>query len=149
MIDRDLAELYGIETRVLKQAVRRNKERFPEDFMFELNDREFTNWRSQIVTSNPDKIGLRYNPYAFTEQGVAMLSSILNSPRAVEINILIMHAFVRLRQVIADNKDLAYLFKELKRKVDRHNTEIGIIIKTIEKMVAIEKKPKRRIGFNV
>jgi hypothetical protein len=88
MLDRDLAELYGVETTVLKQAVRRNIKRFPEDFMFELTKEEFENWRSQFVTSNRDKMGLRYRPMAFTEQGVAMLSSVLNSDRAIQVNIL-------------------------------------------------------------
>jgi len=87
MLDRDLAELYGVETRILKQAVRRNKERFPDDFMFELSQEEFKNWRSQSVISNSDKMGLRYPPMAFTEQGVAMLSSVLNSKRAIQVNI--------------------------------------------------------------
>ncbi len=90
MLDRDLAELYGIETKVLKQAVRRNIKRFPDDFMFELTKEEFENWRSQFVTSNRDKMGLRYKPMAFTEQGVAILSSVLRSERAIEVNIAIM-----------------------------------------------------------
>ena len=89
MLDRDLAELYGVETKVLKQAVRRNIKRFPGDFMFELTKKEFENWRSQFVTSNSDKMGLRYKPMAFTEQGVAMLSSVLHSNRAIEVNIAI------------------------------------------------------------
>ena len=89
MLDRDLAELYGVETKVLKQAVRRNIKRFPDDFMFELTKEEFENWRSQFVTSNSDKMGLRYKPMAFTEQGVAMLSSVLHSNRAIEVNIAI------------------------------------------------------------
>jgi len=87
MLDRDLAELYGVKTKALKQAVRRNITRFPEDFMFELTKEEFTNWRSQFVTSNHDKMGLRYSPMVFTEQGVAMLSSVLNSDRAIQVNI--------------------------------------------------------------
>ena len=147
MIDRDLAELYGINTKKLKQAIKRNFERFPDDFMFELTKDELNKWRSQFVTSNSDRMGLRWRPYAFTEQGVAMLSSVLNSPRAIEINILIMRAFVKLRKVLASNKDLTYLFKELKNKVDKHDTEIGLIIRTIEKMIEVEKKPTKRIGF--
>ena len=149
MIDRDLAELYGVETRVLKQAVRRNRKRFPPDFMFEMKKDELSKWRSQFVMSNSDKMGLRWEPYAFTEQGIAMLSGILNSPRAVEVNIAIMRAFVRLRKVLAANKDLTYLFKELKHKVDQQDVEIGLIIRTIEKMIAVEQKPKTKIGFNV
>ena len=148
MIDRDLAELYGVETRVLKQAVKRNNDRFPADFMFELSRDELKKWRSQFVMSNSAKMGLRRRPYAFTEQGVAMLSGILNSPRAVEVNIMIMRAFVKLRKVLAANKDLSYLFKELKQKVNQHDAEIGLIIRTIEKMISSEPKSKRKIGFS-
>jgi len=100
MTDRDLADLYGVKTKALKQAVRRNLERFPSDFMFEMKNEEFVNWRSQFVTSNSDKMGLRYRPMVFTEQGVAMLSSVLRSKRAVEINILILRAFVRIRELL-------------------------------------------------
>jgi len=92
LLDRDLAELYGVETKALKQAVRRNIKRFPDDFMFELSKEEFENWRSQFVTSNSDKMGLRYRPMTFTEQGIAMLSSVLRSNRAIEVNIAIMRA---------------------------------------------------------
>ncbi len=110
MIDRDLAELYGTETKVLNQAVKRNIERFPEDFMFQLNEEEFINWRSQFVTSNSDKMGLRRPPYAFTEQGVAMLSSVLKSPTAVDVNIKIMRAFVAMRHFFQNN---AQVFSEI------------------------------------
>ena len=101
MLDRDLAEMYGVQTKVLNQAVKRNIERFPEDFMFQLTSEETNNWRSQFVTSNSIKMGLRRNPYAFTELGVAMLSSILSSKLAIQININIMRAFVAVRQIIA------------------------------------------------
>ena len=105
MLDRDLAELYGVETKVLKQAVRRNINRFPEDFMFTLNKEEFINWRSQIVTSNSsDKMGLRYSPFAFTEHGILMLSSVLKSPRAVAVNIHIMRVFVQMRKTLLTHK---------------------------------------------
>ncbi|WP_236582090.1 ORF6N domain-containing protein [Sphingobacterium spiritivorum] len=100
ILDRDLAQLYNVETRVLKQAVRRNIDRFPEDFMFEMSDRELQDWRSQNVISNSDKKGLRYSPFCFTEQGVAMLSSVLNSKPAIHINIQIMRIFTRLRQLL-------------------------------------------------
>jgi len=93
MLDRDLAVLYGVETKVLNQSVKRNIERFPEDFMFQLSDEEFINWKSQFVTSNSDKMGLRKKPYAFTQNGIAMLSSILNSKRAIQVNIQIMRTF--------------------------------------------------------
>ncbi len=101
MIDRDLAEIYGVETRVLNQAVKRNSERFPVDFMFQLSELEFQNWKSQIVISNTVNMGLRKRPYVFTELGVAMLSSVLNSKTAIQINMGIMRAFVAIRQSIA------------------------------------------------
>ena len=106
ILDRDLAALYGVETRVLKQAVRRNLKRFTNDFMFQLSKEEFINWRSQFVMSNADKMGLRIPPFAFTEQGVSMLSSVLNSDKALDVNISIMRAFVLLRQHLSDYDDL-------------------------------------------
>ena len=111
MLDRDLAGLYGLGTKALKQAVKRNPKRFPEDFMFELTQEEFQNWRSQFVTSKADKTGLRYPPYAFTENGVAMLSSVLNNDRAIQVNIQIMRTFTRLREILATHE-------ELKRKIE-------------------------------
>ena len=117
MLDFDLAELYGVETRVLNQAVRRNIERFPEDFMFQLTDDELRNWKSQIVISNSIKMGLRKNPLAFTEQGVAMLSGVLRSPIAIQVNIRIMRAFVAVRQCLAiqkqENGELEARIKQL------------------------------------
>ncbi len=107
MLDRDLALLYDIPTRSLKQAVKRNINRFPSDFMFILNKAEFGNWRSQFVTSKSIRMGLRIPPMAFTEQGVAMLSSVLNSERAIEVNIAIMRTFVKLRELISTHKELA------------------------------------------
>ena len=111
LLDRDLADLYGVETKALKQAVRRNIDRFPSDFMFELTDTEFENWRSQFVTSKGDRMGLRYKPMVFTEQGVAMLSSVLRSKKAVLVNIQIMRAFIQLRQMYISHEDL-------KRKIE-------------------------------
>ena len=108
MLDCDLALLYGVSTKRLNEQVRRNRARFPRDFMFQLNKEEFEDWRSQIATSNPSaKMGLRRRPHAFTDQGVAMLSSVLNSDRAVRVNIDIMRAFIRLRQLLATNEELA------------------------------------------
>ena len=100
MLDRDLAEMYGVETRVLKQAIKRNIERFPEDFMFEMTAEELRNWRSQFVTSNSDKMGLRYSPFCFTEQGVAMLSSVLNSKVAIQVNIQIIRIFSKMKEAL-------------------------------------------------
>lgn len=131
MIDRDLAELYETETKVLNQAVKRNIERFPEDFMFQLNDEEYKNWRSQFVTSNADKMGLRRPPYAFTEQGVAMLSSVLKSNVAVTVNIQIMRAFVAMRHFLQTN---AQVFAELK-DIKKHLIESDIHQKETDKKV--------------
>ena len=144
LLDRDLAELYGVETRVLKQAVRRNSKRFPEYFMFELTKHEFEDWRSQFVISNSDKMGLRYRPMAFTEQGVAMLSSVLNSDRAVEVNIAIMRAFVQLRKMIAPNEELARKLDELEEKYDE---QFRIVFDAIRALIEHDEKPKKKIGF--
>ena len=144
MLDRDLAELYGVETRMLKQAVRRNIDRFPDDFMFELSKQELDNWRSQFVISNVDKMGLRHPPMAFTEQGVAMLSSVLRSKRAIQINIQIMRAFTRIRQLILDNADLRREIEELREETDG---KFRIVFQTLEQLLAEEAQPKKKIGF--
>jgi len=119
ILDRDLAALYDVPTKVLKQAVRRNIDRFPDDFMFVLDETEFEAWRSQFVTSKSDRKGLRYPPMAFTDQGVAMLSSVLNSQRAVQVNIAVMRTFVRLRQMLISNAGLARKLEQLERKYDQ------------------------------
>jgi hypothetical protein len=119
MLDRDLAELYGVQTKVLKQAVRRNINRFPFDFMFELTKEELEDWRSQFVTSNSDRMGLRYKPMAFTEQGVAMLSSVLKSKRATEVNIAIMRALVKLREMMTTHSDLKRKIESMEKKYDK------------------------------
>jgi hypothetical protein len=125
LLDSQLALLYGVETKVLNQAVKRNRERFPEDFMFQLSNAEFENWKSQIVTSNPAaKMGLRKRSYAFTEQGVAMLSSVLRSPRAVEINIQIMRAFVQLRQLLSVHKELAERLTKLEQQMRQRDQSV-------------------------
>jgi hypothetical protein len=146
ILDRDLAELYGVETKALKQAVRRNIKRFPDDFMFELSKEEFTNWRSQFVTSNHDKMGLRYSPMAFTEQGVAMLSSVLNSERAIQVNILIMRAFTKLREMLSTHEDLRRKVEAMERKYDR---QFKVVFDAIKQLIDIENKPKKKIGFEV
>ncbi len=120
MLDRDLALLYGIETKVLKQAVKRNISRFPGDFMFELTKEEFSNWRSQFVTSNSDKMGLRYAPMAFTEHGVLMLSSVLNSDKAIQNNIQIMLIFTKVRQMLLDTTDLKIDILQIQKKLENH-----------------------------
>ena len=146
ILDRDLATLYGVETKVLKQAVRRNIKRFPPDFMFELTKKELKNWRSQFVTSNSIKMGLRHLPMAFTEQGVAMLSSVLKSDRAVEMNILIIRVFVKLRQLVLDNEDLRKEFEELKQITDER---FQIVFETLDQLINIENTEKKKIGFTV
>jgi ORF6N domain len=149
MFDADLAALYGVETRVLVQAVKRNAERFPEDFMFQLSGEELEDWRSQIVMSNPAaKMGLRRSPYAFTELGVAMLSSVLKSESAVRMNILIMRAFVRLREILATHKDLAQAIDDIRRRQEEQGEQITAIIETINQLLLPERvPPKRQIGF--
>jgi len=147
MIDRDLAEMYGVETRVLKQAVRRNSTRFPEDFMFEMTSEELENWRSQFVTSNSDKMGLRYAPFCFTEQGVAMLSSILNSETAIQVNIQIIRVFARMKQLLMDNKDLQIKMEQLEKVVSKHDKEILAIFNAVKKLIEQPAKPRNPVGF--
>lgn len=146
MLDRDLATLYGVETRVLNQAVRRNLDRFPEDFMFSLTREEIRNI-SQIVICSTLKHAR--NVFAFTEQGVAMLSSVLNSPRAVQVNIEIMRAFVRLREVTATNRELAQKLAELERRISSHDEEIQTIFEAIHQLVTPPEPPHKEIGFHV
>jgi len=147
MLDRDLAALYGVETKVLKQAVRRNIKRFPDDFMFVLSSEEDRNLRSQFVTSSlPQWGGARYLPMAFTEQGVAMLSSVLNSDRAVEVNIQIMRVFTRLRQLLLSNSDLRRELEELKRVTD---DRFRVVFETLDQLLSHEERPRRKIGFKV
>jgi phage regulator Rha-like protein len=148
MLDRDLAELYGVETKHLKRQVRRNVDRFPLEFMFELSDEEFQEWRRQFGASNfRDKMGLRYRPYAFTEQGVAMLSSVLNSKRAIQVNIIIIKTFMKLREIISLHKDLAQKLSQLERKYERHDEQIHAIFDQIREFMTFKEKPKKQIGF--
>ena len=150
LLDFDLAELYGVETKQLKRAVRRNIDRFPLDFMFPLTKDEYNSLRSQIGTLKRGEHS-KYLPYAFTEQGVAMLSSVLNSDRAIKVNIAIMRAFVKMRKILESNESLAkklkQLEKETKEKFAEHQQQIGLIFETIKELVTEKEKPKRRIGF--
>jgi hypothetical protein len=148
LLDEDLAALYGVETKVLVQAVKRNAARFPEDFMFQLSAPEWAALRSQIVTSkNPGRGGRRYPPYAFTEQGVAMLSSVLGSERAIAANIQIMRAFVRMRQMLASNTALARKLDELERKYQHHDEAITAILSAIRELMNPPQPKRRPIGF--
>lgn len=146
LLDADLAELYGVETKVLLQAVKRNRERFPDDFMFQLTADEFGNLRSQFVTSSWG--GRRYAPYVFTEQGVAMLSSVLKSPRAIAVNIEVMRAFVRLREMLSSNKELAAKLNELEHKLESHDQAIAGILNAIRELMKPPQPTKKQpIGF--
>jgi hypothetical protein len=156
MFDADLARLYEVSTKALNQAMRRNLDRFPEDFAFQLSTEELENRRSQVVTSNPAaKMSLRRPPYVFTQEGVAMLSSVLRSPRAIQMNIAIMRAFVRLRELMAAHKDIAVRIEKLERGQERVASVIEVLVEDIDRLSCkIEreiKKPApcstRRIGF--
>lgn len=148
MIDRDLAILYGVETRYLKQAVRRNIERFPDDFMFELTWEEYGSLRSQNVTLKRGEHS-KYLPFAFTELGVAMLSSVLRSKRAIEINILIMRAFVRLRELLATNRELALRVERLEREMRTQGESLTRVVEIVTQLLEPPEGPKRRIGFQL
>ena len=143
ILDVDLAELYTVETKVLLQAVNRNLERFPADFMFQLDNEEWASLRSQFVTSK-GRGGRRYRPYVFTEQGVAMLSSVLRSRRAVQVNIEIMRTFVRLRQILASHAVLSRKLNELEKK---YNREFKVVFDAIRELMTPPEKKKRPIGF--
>jgi len=148
MVDRDLAELYGVETKYLKRQVKRNTNRFPEDFMFELTKEEFANWRSQFVTSNSsNKMGLRYAPYVFTEQGVAMLSSVLNSPKAIAVNIKIIRVFTKLREMLFNNKDLLLRMEKIERKLSSQNKNIELVFQYLDELIEKKEKPIEKIGY--
>jgi hypothetical protein len=169
MLDFDLAALYGVTTKALNQAVKRNRVRFPEDFMFQLSAEEASNLRLQVVISRAQIIDnqrisrnrsqivtgsfkhreTRSRPYAFTEQGVAMLSSVLNSARAVKVNIAIMRAFVKLRETLETNRELARKFAELERRVGKHDEKIEAILDAIRQLMAPSSKTQREIGFHV
>jgi hypothetical protein len=152
MLDRDLAELYGVETKYLKRQVKRNSIRFPEDFMFQLTDQEFNEWRRQFVTSNEDKMGLRYAPYAFTEDGVAQLSTVLGSERAIKVNIQIIRLFGKMRKMVLTHKDILMKLEKLERNEIVQDRNIQIIfeyLKQLEqaKQEEMEYNNRKKIGF--
>lgn len=152
MLDRDLASLYGVETRVLKQAVKRNHERFPSDFMFELNKSELENWRSQNVTSNDsDRMGLRYAPFAFTEQGVAMLSSVLKSKQAIAVNIQIIRIFTKIKQILLDTFELRSEIEQMKNKLGNQSKNIDLVFQYLDELLEkkTEEKPRQKVGFKL
>jgi phage regulator Rha-like protein len=147
ILDTDLAELYGVPTKVLNQAIKRNIDRFPEDFMFQLNQKEFNNLRSQIVTSKY-RGGRRYLPYVFTEHGAIMVASVLNSPKAVEVSILVVRAFVKLREILSTHKELALKLDQLERKIAIHDDTIQSLITAIRELMEPPEPRKRAIGFH-
>lgn len=157
MLDRDLAEMYGVETKRLNEQVRRNEKRFPLDFMFQLTEAELENWKSQFATSNKEKMGLRKMPFAFTEQGVAMLSSVLNSDRAIEVNIQIIRLFTKLRNAVLDNKEVLLTLEKIDKKImnlgfdlKMHDDEIETIFKLIDELRVKKEEvlPERNpVGF--
>jgi len=151
MLDADLAELYGVETKALNRAVKRNIERFPEDFMFQLSPEEAKDLRYHFDTSNlksqsgtSSRGGRRYLPYVFTEQGVAMLSSVLRSKQAIEVNVAIMRAFVKLRSLMATHKDLARKLDEMEKKYD---AQFKVVFEAIRQLMSQPEKPRRAVGF--
>ena len=154
MLDRDLAEMYGVEVRVLNQSVKRNTQRFPEDFMFQLSNNECEILKSQFVisrpnTNNPGWGGVRKLPYAFTEQGVAMLSSVLRSERAIQVNIQVIRVYMRMRQLLLDNKELWKKLEKIEQSLAKKDEEIQAIFKIIKKLLIQEEKPRNPIGFRI
>jgi hypothetical protein len=148
MLDRDLADLYGVETKRLKEAVRRNSSRFPSDFMFEMDANEFENWRTQYATSKEDKQGLRYPPFCFTEQGVTMLSCILNSERAIAVNIQIIRVFTKMRETLLTHKDILLKLEQLENQVTKNSEDIQMIFAALKQfLIPPEQSNRRRIGF--
>ena len=152
MIDRDLAELYDVETRVLNQAVKRNEKRFPEDFMFQMSKAEMEDWKSQIVISNSEKMGLRKPPLVFTEQGVAMLSSVLNSDRAIMVNIQIIRVFTKMREMFETHKEILQKLEQLEKKNIEHDDHIMLIFEYLKQLEQAKEeeldfKDRPRIGF--
>ncbi|MXV14162.1 ORF6N domain-containing protein [Hufsiella ginkgonis] len=151
MIDRDLAVLYGVETKRLKEAVRRNIARFPEDFMFEMNRQEFDNWRSEHVDVQEDKQGLRYAPFCFTEQGVTMLSCTLNSPQAIAVNIRVIRVFTRIRQLLMDNTEIRLEIEKIKNKLDNQDKNMEIVFRYLDELLEKKENPEPRkvVGYRL
>lgn len=149
MLDSDIAKPYGTETKILNKAVSRNQDRFPKDFMFQLTSEEWSSLKFHSGTSKKGRGGRRFLPYAFTEQGIAMLSSVLNSKRAIQINIQIMRAFVKLREILSTHKELAQKLKKLELKIDSHDQQIQTIFEVINQLLTTRKKPIRKIGFTI
>jgi chaperonin cofactor prefoldin len=149
ILDTDLAELYDVSVKRLNEQVRRNQERFPADFMFQLTATEHEALRSQFATSRAGRGGRRYPPYAFTEHGAIMAATVLNSERAVEMSVFVVRAFVRLREMLATNRELAAKIDELERRLDTHDTSIQDLIEAIRELMVPEDPSGRKIGFEL
>lgn len=149
ILDSDLAELYGVPARQLNQQVKRNRDRFPADFMFQVTAKEDQILRSQIVISSQKHGGRRYLPYAFTEHGAIMAATVLNSKRAIEMSVFVVRAFVRMREMLAKNRQLAAKINELDRRLETHDTAIQDIIEAIKELMLPEGTPRRKIGFQL
>ncbi len=152
MLDRDLAQLYEVETRALNQAVRRNEKRFPEDFMFQMSKEEMDDWKSQFVISNREKMGLRKPPLVFTEQGVAMLSSVLNSERAIMVNIQIIRVFTRIRRILSTHAEILRKLEQIEKKDIEHDNQIILIFEYLHQLEQSrqqqhDRENRKRIGY--
>lgn len=147
LLDSDLAELYGVSVKRLNEQVKRNRERFPDDFMFRLTADEFEALRSQIATSKKSRGGRRHLPFAFSEHGAIMVASVLNSRRAVEMSVFVVRAFVRLREILGAHKQLATKVSELERRLGTHDERIQEVIEAIRELMEIPEKPQKQIGF--
>lgn len=147
ILDSDLAELYGVTTKRLNEQVKRNKERFPGDFMFQLSSKEMEDLRSQNAPSKGARGGRRYRPYAFTEHGAIMAASVLNTPRAVEVSVYVVRAFIKLRETISTHKELARKFAELEKRTETHDEDISALFEAIRQLMEPPEKPAKRIGF--
>lgn len=148
MIDRDLSELYCVETRVLNQAVKRNSKRFPTDFMFKLTQNELENWVSQFVIPNSERMGRRIPPYVFTEQGVAMLSSVLKSETAIDVNIQIVRIFTRMRRLILSHKELLFKMEEIEKKVTNQDERVELLFKYVKQFMQNEEE-RPKVGYKI
>ena len=149
ILDSDLAELYGVSAKQLNQQIKRNRERFPSDFMFQLSAKEHESLRSQIVTSKKGRGGRRYPPYAFTEHGAIMAATVLNSKQAIEMSVFVVRAFVRMREMLVNNRQLAAKINELDRRLETHDTAIQDLIDAIKELMVPEESSKRKIGFQL
>ncbi|TDQ06543.1 ORF6N domain-containing protein [Pedobacter metabolipauper] len=152
MLDRDLAEMYDVETRVLNQAIKRNEKRFPGDFMFRMTSKELLDWKSQNVISNKEKMGLRKPPNVFTEQGVAMLSSILGSETAIEVNIQIIRTFTRIRQMLSEHTELRLEVEKIKKKLDNQDKNMEVVFQYLDELLEKKDQPlleRKLIGYKI